>query len=109
MSSLSILTLAPLLLFAFIATLLGLWRLTWAYLAAVLGMVIALAVAGAGIFRVLREGELRYYLGGWPPPFGIEYVLDHLSAFMVMIIVFIGLIAVIYPPRAGLYLLPSIK
>ena len=106
MSSLSILTLAPLLLFAFIATLVGLWRLTWAYLAAVIGMVIALAVAGAGIFRVLREGELRHYLGGWPPPFGIEYVLDHLSAFMVIIIVFIGLIAVIYPPKAGLYLLP---
>lgn len=106
MSSLSVLILASLLLFSFISTLVGIWRLTWAYIAAVTGMALALVAAGAGIFRVLTEGELRYYLGGWPPPFGIEYVLDHLSAFMAVIIVFIGLIAVIYPPKAGLYLAP---
>ena len=106
MSSLSVLILASLLLFSFISTLVGIWRLTWAYIAAVTGMALALVAAGAGIFRVLSEGELHYYLGGWPPPFGIEYVLDHLSAFMAVIIVFIGLIAVIYPPKAGLYLAP---
>ncbi len=106
MSSLSILTLAPLLLFAFIATLVGIWRLTWAYIAAVTGMALSLAAASAGIFRVLEEGTLRHYFGGWPPPFGIEYVFDHLSAFMVVIVVFIGLIAVVYPPQAGLYQVP---
>ncbi|HEY82992.1 MAG TPA: monovalent cation/H+ antiporter subunit D family protein [Dehalococcoidia bacterium] len=103
MSSLSILTLAPLLLFAFITTLVGIWRLKWAYAAAVIGMLLSLIAAGAGVFRVLAEGKLRHFLGGWPPPFGIEYVLDHLSAFMALIIVFIGLIAVVYPPEAGLY------
>ncbi len=106
MSSLSILIVAPLLLFAFIATLVGIWRLTWAYMAAVLGLLLSLAAASAGVFRVLSEGKLHHYLGGWPPPFGIEYVLDHLSAFMAVIIVFIGLIAVIYPPEAGLYQTP---
>ena len=106
MSSLSILILAPLLLFSFIATLVGIWRLTWAYIAAVIGMAVALVAAGAGIFRVLTEGELHHYLGGWPPPFGIEYVLDHLSAFMAVIVVFVGLIVVIYPPEAGLYYAP---
>lgn len=106
MSSLSILMLAPLLLFAFISTLLGIWQLRWAYLAAVAGMVISLAAAGAGVLRVLNEGPLHYYLGGWSPPFGIEYVLDHLSAFMAIIIVFIGLIAVVYPPKAGMYQTP---
>ncbi len=106
MSSLSILILAPLLLFAFITTLVGLWRLTWAYIAAIVGMALSLVAALAGIFRVLSAGTLRHYLGGWPPPFGIEYVLDHLSAFMAVIIVFIGFIAVIYPPEAGLYHTP---
>jgi multicomponent Na+:H+ antiporter subunit D len=106
MSSLSILILASLLLFSFIATLVGIWRLTWAYIAAIIGMAIALVAAGAGLFRVLSEGELHHYLGGWPPPFGIEYVLDHLSAFMALIVVFIGFIAVIYPPVAGLYHAP---
>jgi multicomponent Na+:H+ antiporter subunit D len=106
MSSLSILTLAPLLLFAFISALVGIWRIKWAYITAVIGIALSLVAAGAGLLRVLSEGTLRHYLGGWPPPFGIEYVLDHLSAFMVIIVLFIGLIAVIYPPEAGLYQTP---
>jgi multicomponent Na+:H+ antiporter subunit D len=106
MSGLSILILAPLLLFCFISALVGIWRLRWAYAAAATGMALALVAAVVGLCRVLADGELRYFLGGWPPPFGIEYVLDHLSAFMVIIIVFIGFIAVIYPPEAGLYHTP---
>ncbi|KPK19694.1 MAG: hypothetical protein AMJ70_08715 [Dehalococcoidia bacterium SG8_51_3] len=106
MSSVSILILAPLLLFCFISTLVGIWRLRWAYATAAIGMALALVAAGVGLSRVLVDGELRYFLGGWPPPFGIEYVLDHLSVFMVIIIVFIGFIAVIYPPEAGLYHTP---
>ncbi len=106
MSSLSILIVASLLLFCFISALVGIWRLRWAYAVAIAGTALALVAAGTGFYRVLADGELRYFLGGWPPPFGIEYVLDHLSAFMVVIIVFIGLIAVIYPPEAGLYHTP---
>ena len=106
MSSLSILIVASLLLFCFISALVGIWRLRWSYAVAVAGMALALVAAGTGFYRVLADGELRYFLGGWPPPFGIEYVLDHLSAFMVVIIVFIGLLAVIYPPEAGLYHTP---
>lgn len=37
--------------------------------------------AGAGLFRVILSGPERYPLGGWPPPWGIEVVLDPLSAF----------------------------
>ena len=106
MSSLSILILAPLLMASFVATLVGIWRTRWAYFIAIAGMVTSLVVAIIGLFRVLSEGELRHYLGGWAPPFGIEYVLDHLSAYMVIIIVFVGLIAIIYPAQAGLYQTP---
>ncbi len=106
MSSLSVLIIASLLLFCFISALVGIWRLRWAYAAAVTGVALALVAAGAGLYRVITDGEQRHFLGGWPPPFGIEYVLDHLSAFMVVIIVFIGLITIIYPPQAGLYHTP---
>ncbi len=106
MSNISILILAPLLLFSFLATLIGIWRLRWAYATAVSGMAISFIAACFGLFKVLTEGKLHYYLGGWPPPFGIEYVLDNLSAFMAITIVFVGLIAVIYPPAAGLYQTP---
>ena len=106
MSPLPVLIPAVLLLFAFIATLAGIWRLTLAYIAAVLGGAITLAAAGAGLFLVLTKGEQRHYLGGWPPPFGIEYVLDPLAAFMIIIIAFIGFVVLIYPPSAGLYQAP---
>ena len=106
MSSLSILILASLLLFCFISALVGIWRLRWSYVAAITGVGLALVAAGAGLYRVLTDGEQRHFLGGWPPPFGIEYVLDHLSAFMAVIIVFIGLVTIIYPPQAGLYHTP---
>jgi len=104
--ALPILILAPMLLFAFLSTLAGIWRHTLAYVLAVVGGIISLAAASLGLFRVLTEGELRHYFGGWLPPFGIEYVLDHLSAFMVIIVVFVGCIVLIYPPRAGLYQVP---
>ncbi|MFC1930809.1 complex I subunit 5 family protein [Chloroflexota bacterium] len=103
MSSLSILALAPLLLAAFLATLVGVWRSTWAYAITILGLLGSLVAASIGVARVLTDGELHHFLGGWSPPFGIEYVLDHLSAFMAVIVIFIGLIVVIYPPVAGLY------
>lgn len=34
-----------------------------------------------GLVRVVGTGSLRYAVGGWPPPWGIELVLDPLSAF----------------------------
>ncbi len=95
------------LLFAFVAALLGIWRQRWAYAAAVVGLTISLAAAIIGLSNVLTVGELRSYFGGWPPPFGIEYVLDPLSAFMAVIILSIGFIVLVYPPGAGLYQVPK--
>ena len=103
MSALPILILVPMLLFAFISTLLGIWRARLAYLAAVIGSMLSLAAAFWGILLVLEVGELRHYFGSWPPPFGIEYVLDPLSAFMAIVVIFIGSVVLVYPPRAGLY------
>ena len=106
MSTIPALIIAPMLLFAFLSAMAGIWRHTWAYIVAVIGGTLSLAAAGLGLFRVLTEGTQRHYFGNWLPPFGIEYVLDHMSAFMVIIIVFIGCIVLVYPPRAGLYQVP---
>jgi multicomponent Na+:H+ antiporter subunit D len=40
----------------------------------------------AGLLDVLAHGTRRYPVGGWDPPWGIEVVLDPLSAFMVCVI-----------------------
>jgi|TARA_R100000005_G_scaffold33903_1_gene15500 multicomponent Na+:H+ antiporter subunit D len=36
--------------------------------------------------QVLDGGTISYHLGGWAPPWGIEYVVDLLSAFMLILI-----------------------
>ncbi len=106
MSSLPILIIAPMLLFAFLSILAGIWRQTLAYITALIGTALSLIAAVIGLITVVNEGELRYHLGGWPPPIGIEYVLDTLSAFIAVIVIFIGFIVLIYPPKAGLYQVP---
>jgi multicomponent Na+:H+ antiporter subunit D len=66
------------------------------------GFLVALAVswlmpfiAGGLLYQVLTTGPISYHLGGWQPPFGIEYRVDVLSAFVLTIVSVIG--AVIMP------------
>ncbi|MCS7203847.1 MAG: monovalent cation/H+ antiporter subunit D family protein [Thermodesulfovibrio sp.] len=45
---------------------------------------------------VTTSGTIRYKLGGWTPPWGIEYTVDHLNAFLIIIISIISFIIAIY-------------
>jgi multicomponent Na+:H+ antiporter subunit D len=44
------------------------------------------AVAIALLVRVLELGTLSYELGGWPPPWGIEFRVDVVNAFLLLIV-----------------------
>ncbi|MFQ5828464.1 MAG: proton-conducting transporter membrane subunit [Candidatus Methylomirabilia bacterium] len=54
------------------------------------------ALAVLALRRVLAEGILRYHVGGWEPPWGIELVLDHLSAFTAMVVSGVATLALLY-------------
>lgn len=41
---------------------------------------------------VLSQGSIRYALGGWQPPIGIELVLDPLSSFFVLLLAGIAVV-----------------
>lgn len=43
--------------------------------------------------RVLQYGAISYTVGNWKPPFGIELVVDHLSALMMVLISIVALLA----------------
>src|SRR3990170_7055885 len=43
-------------------------------------------IAGALLWQVLQNGPISYHLGGWPPPWGIEYRVDILSAFVLLLV-----------------------
>jgi multicomponent Na+:H+ antiporter subunit D len=61
---------------------------------AVLALAATTATALIVIARVLTEGSLHTHVSGWPPPIGIEMVVDRLSALMAVVIGFVGLITV---------------
>jgi len=50
--------------------------------------------------HVLTVGTIHYWLGGWMPPWGIEYVVDALNAYILVIVLFICLICAIYSKRS---------
>ena len=53
---------------------------------------IALSLLG----RVYAEGVISYELGGWVAPYGIEYRIDLLNAFVVVIVTAIGAVVTPY-------------
>lgn len=46
--------------------------------------------------QVINFGKISYKLGGWMPPWGIEYVVDHLNAYVIAIVAAISFIVAIY-------------
>lgn len=50
--------------------------------------------------RVLTGGEIVYELGGWAAPWGIEYRVDKLSAFVMLFVSGIGAIVASYAPAS---------
>jgi multicomponent Na+:H+ antiporter subunit D len=60
-----------------------------------------LAIAIALWLRVAESGTISYAIGNWPPPWGIEYRVDALSAFVLVLVS--GIAALVLPySRASL-------
>ncbi len=53
-------------------------------------------VATALLWHVLEVGTLSYALGGWKPPYGIEYRVDVLAAFILFVVAWSGAIIMIF-------------
>ncbi len=49
------------------------------------------ACAAGLLARIVLHGPLSYRLGGWPPPMGIEYYVDHLNALVLLLIAVVAL------------------
>ncbi len=67
-------------------------RIAWA-----LALVVtwtAFAVALALLLQVIDSGPISYAMGGWAPPWGIEYRVDTLAAFILVIVTSIGALVV---------------
>ncbi|MBI3936629.1 MAG: monovalent cation/H+ antiporter subunit D family protein [Betaproteobacteria bacterium] len=84
----------------------------FAWLLATAASVAALGIALALFARVADGAVLSYAMGSWPPPWGIEYRVDRVNAFLLVLVSSIATVVVIYSrtsvaaevPREQLYL-----
>jgi multicomponent Na+:H+ antiporter subunit D len=60
----------------------------------------ALGIAVALWLRVAEHGTVSYAIGSWPAPWGIEYRVDGLSAFMLVLVSGIAAIVLPYSRRS---------
>ena len=58
-----------------------------------------LALAIGLLVHVLDNGVIEYRMGGWEPPWGIAYRVDHLSVCIVVLITSLSLATAIYAKR----------
>jgi multicomponent Na+:H+ antiporter subunit D len=73
-------------------------RAALAYAIAVTWLVFAMAVAL--LARVLATGTIVYRLGNWASPWGIEYRVDVLGAFVILFVAAIGAVVLTWSPRS---------
>src|SRR4030042_3083389 len=71
---------------SFLVVLLG-WFKRWLCYPLVLAALGISFLCSLGILDLVMErGTIHYWQGGWEPPWGIEYVVDPLNAFMLVLL-----------------------
>jgi multicomponent Na+:H+ antiporter subunit D len=83
-----------------------LWK-RLAYLLAVAVTAVVTAVSALNLAKVLDGGPVHYWLGGWFPPIGIEYVLDHLSAFVILVVNAVAFLVLLHSRRLVAHEIPD--
>ena len=66
-----------------------------AFMVALVASWCAFFISCALWLQVAEHGTLSYAIGNWPPPWGIEYRVDRLSSFMLVLVS--GIAAVVMP------------
>jgi multicomponent Na+:H+ antiporter subunit D len=88
------------LIFAFLTLLFGWWRKGLCYPITLVSLILSFLASLHTLYTVITSGTIHYYLGKWDPPWGIEYVVDHLNAFVMVIVSFVSLVVAISSKRS---------
>ena len=71
------------------------------WLTGVLSLVVCWLRFGISVWllsNVVTQGPVSYERGGWKAPYGIVYVVDHLSAFVMLFVSGLAAIVLTYAP-----------
>lgn len=98
------------LILSFILNVVGLWNRRFCFPIVLITLSVCLVFAIGIVDMVMKYGEpIHYHLGGWDPPWGIEYFIDHLNALVLVSIAVISLLVAIYAKRTLEQEIPEAK
>ncbi|MEA3292382.1 MAG: monovalent cation/H+ antiporter subunit D family protein [Pseudomonadota bacterium] len=69
--------------------------------------IIGLAISLLLLQQVASDSPISYAIGGWTLPWGIEYRVDRLTAFVLLVINGINLLALVYSPYSVTEQIPA--
>ncbi len=94
-SNLHVYVLAAPLLTALFVNLLGRLSRSWIAPLCLGALAFSTLASVLVLIRVLGEGTIRYTVGNWTPPYGIELVVDPLAALMLVLVSSVALVATV--------------
>ncbi|MCP4371088.1 MAG: monovalent cation/H+ antiporter subunit D family protein, partial [Deltaproteobacteria bacterium] len=94
-----IIVICPLVI-SFLIFLSGWWKKQAAFPMAIVALVVCLVSSGGILKTVMEQGTIQYWLGGWKPPWGIEYRIDHLNAIMLVLVSLLSLLVAIHAKKS---------
>jgi multicomponent Na+:H+ antiporter subunit D len=68
--------------------------IAWAI--ALLVSLVSMVISGFILDEVLTQGVISYFMGDWPAPWGIEFRIDAVNAYILLIVSAIGAIVALY-------------
>ena len=95
------------LLFAVLTPLIGFWRKELCYPWVLIAVIISFSSSLVTLGQVVLHGTIRYKLGGWAAPYGIEYLVDPLSAMMAVVVAGTALFTAFYSLRSLEFEMPG--
>ena len=84
------------------------WNL-FSYSVALIASWLAFGISVELLTLVLAAGPISYRMGGWAPPFGIEYVVDTVNAYILLIVSAIGALVITFGKQSVERELPAGK
>ncbi len=88
------------LLISFINIPVGLLRRSLCYPLTIIATFSCLYLSFIIADTVINSGNISYRLGGWEPPWGIEYAIDHLNAYMLIIVSLVSFVVSVYSKKS---------
>jgi len=96
---LPVLLLILLLAAAFMVPMLGRKREHLAFLLTAGALLLLFLCTFALLYYVRQYGPFTYYMGAWPPPWGIELIVDHLAVYVLLTLGAVAFLVMVYAAR----------